>query len=223
MENTNKKKTTICAAIKRTVRAWKLFWKIMPGWFVATFLKGIFSAITPYVTIWFSAKLINELAGGRDPMVLRHYVIWILASSAVLMLANAVFERWYKAEDCTMWSRGNIIYMQKLLNMDFVDIDSQSVYDLYMQIMQSQNYAAWGLMESLSLLESIVPAIFQIIGGIGLSVSLFSTMVPDNSKGLLFLNSPMSIIVIVSALMLAAAASPWCATKGSSYWSRFTP
>ena len=223
MENTNKKKTTICAAIKRTVRAWKLFWKIMPGWFVATFLKGIFSAITPYVTIWFSARLINELAGGRDPMVLRHYVIWILASSAVLMLANAVFERWYKAEDCTMWSRGNIIYMQKLLNMDFVDIDSQSVYDLYMQIMQSQNYAAWGLMESLSLLESIVPAIFQIIGGIGLSVSLFSTMVPDNSKGLLFLNSPMSIIVIVSALMLAAAASPWCATKGSSYWSRFTP
>lgn len=99
MENTNKKKTTICAAIKRTVRAWKLFWKIMPGWFVATFLKGIFSAITPYVTIWFSARLINELAGGRDPMVLRHYVIWILASSAVLMLANAVFERWYKAED----------------------------------------------------------------------------------------------------------------------------
>lgn len=223
MENTNKKKTTICAAIKRTVRAWKLFWKIMPGWFVATFLKGIFSAITPYVTIWFSARLINELAGGRDPMVLRHYVIWILASSAVLMLANAVFERWYKAEDCTMWSRGNIIYMQKLLNMDFVDIDSQSVYDLYMQIMQSQNYAAWGLMESLSLLESIVPGIFQIIGGIGLSVSLFSTMVPDNSKGLLFLNSPLSIIVIVSALMLAAAASPWCATKGSSYWSRFTP
>ena len=76
-------------AWKLNMRALKLLHGEMPGWFTATILNGLLAAAAPYAAIWFSARLIAELCGGRDVNVLTRYVILILASTALLMLLKA--------------------------------------------------------------------------------------------------------------------------------------
>lgn len=53
-------------AWKLNMRALKLLHGEMPGWFTATILNGLLTAAAPYAAIWFSARLIAELCGGRD-------------------------------------------------------------------------------------------------------------------------------------------------------------
>ena len=57
-------------AWKLNMRALKLLHGEMPGWFTATILNGLLTAAAPYAAIWFSARLIAELCGGRDVNVL---------------------------------------------------------------------------------------------------------------------------------------------------------
>ena len=89
MEAKTKEKSFV-QAWKLNMRALKLLHGEMPGWFTATILNGLLTAAAPYAVIWFSARLIAELCGGRDVNVLTRYVILILTSSALLMLLKAM-------------------------------------------------------------------------------------------------------------------------------------
>ena len=111
-------------AWKLNMRALKLLHGEMPGWFTATILNGLLTAAAPYAAIWFSARLIAELCGGRDVNVLTRYVILILASSALLMLLKAMASRRVEAEDETKYFGVRNIFIKKMLSMDFVDADS---------------------------------------------------------------------------------------------------
>ena len=54
-----------------------------------------------------------------------------------------------------------------------LNADSQRVYELQSQIWQSQNFTGYGLRQSIEIFRSGCNALFQILGGIGLSLGLF--------------------------------------------------
>lgn len=73
---------------KVTLReTWRLHWRacrlihgLCPGLFAITALHAIAIALTPYVTIFFSARIINELASLRRPEELIRLVTAALLS-----------------------------------------------------------------------------------------------------------------------------------------------
>ncbi|HIT33073.1 MAG TPA: ABC transporter ATP-binding protein, partial [Candidatus Faecousia intestinigallinarum] len=54
-------------AFSLTARAFRLLWKYQPGLPLWTLLHSVLSAVQPYTTIYFSARVLGELAYGRDP------------------------------------------------------------------------------------------------------------------------------------------------------------
>ena len=171
------------------------------------------------MTIWFSAQLLNELAGSRNPAALRNWVLLTLGATAVIMLLNAILQHWREAEESTFYANMQSVFGKKRLDMDFPNADSQRVYELQSQIWQSQNFTGYGLMQSIEIFRSGCNALFQILGGIGLSLGLFFAKIPQAS-GLGFLNSPLFTVGFIALLFAAALAAPVCATKGNSYWER---
>lgn len=219
MSNNTNKKTSFAAAFKNNLRAWKILFKPCKGAFVSIFLSAFTAAASPLVTIWFSAQLLNELAGSRNPAALRNWVLLTLGATAVIMLLNAILQHWREAEESTFYANMQSVFGKKRLDMDFPNADSQRVYELQSQIWQSQNFTGYGLMQSIEIFRSGCNALFQIIGGIGLSLGLFFAKIPQAS-GLGFLNSPLFTVGFIALLFAAALAAPVCATKGNSYWER---
>ena len=80
MSNNTNKKTSFAAAFKNNLRAWKILFKPCKGIFVSIFLSAFTAAASPLVTIWFSAQLLNELAGSRNPAALRNWVLLTLGA-----------------------------------------------------------------------------------------------------------------------------------------------
>ena len=219
MSNNTNKKTSFAAAFKNNLRAWKTLFKPCKGAFVSIFLSAFTAAASPLVTIWFSAQLLNELAGSRNPAALRNWVLLTLGATAGIMLLNAILQHWREAEESTFYAKMQSVFGKKRLDMDFPNADSQRVYELQSQIWQSQNFTGYGLRQSIEIFRSGCNALFQILGGIGLSLGLFFAKIPQAS-GLGFLNSPLFTVGFIALLFAAALAAPVCATKGNSYWER---
>lgn len=208
-------KITIRQGLRYALREWNIFWKLSPNFFIATFACAALTALSPYATVWLSAQLVGELAGNRDLHRLTTLVLWILGTTTVLTFLRSASFHWKEAETDDLWRRHNKTYMDKQMSLDYVDEDSQRVYDMYSQIMQNANLSGAGGTICILQVEQIMTALFQILGGIVLSWGLFASAVPDGT--LAFLSHPAFVLVFFAVMAGVACLSPVFAGQAAKY------
>ncbi len=211
------KKATLKETFISARRAYGIMHKEFPGLIGVVAASRAFSALLPYVSIWFSAQIINELAGMRRVDVLRPLVLWALGSALVLGVIREILERW----NVRMQNRFNIsrqnVYTDKLLSMDYEDVDKAEVRGLLGKIRGNDNWNAWGFFKLEEVLENTVTGFAGILGAVALTVSLFTSAVPGGQ--LAFLNHPVFVVLIIGILVLTTMLSSFCHNKSSSSYA----
>ena len=134
----NKDKVTLKETFQIHWRAYKTIRHFAPGTFASITLHGIASALTPYVVIWFSARIINELAGLRRSEELLRLVIAALLTGAGMTLVTGLLQRWRNAMLARYSVRKYRMFADKMLSMDFADMDDAKTHDLRRQIEESE-------------------------------------------------------------------------------------
>lgn len=200
-------------------RGLRLMEKRIPMAFVAAAVCAVFSALSPYVTVYLSAQVINELAGARNPGRLRELVLWTVGTSAFLGLANALLGRWKNKQTAGMDLAREKIFEDKMLDMDYVDMDTQHTHDLRSQIRQAHNWSLWGLGRIYWIYEQMIRSVLGILGALTLSAGLFTSRIPEAGV-LAVLNYPLCNALILLALLAVTFLSPMLGNKASMYWSR---
>ena len=206
-------------AAKLTVRSIRDIEKNVPGRIISTVLAASVQSITPYVTIWLSAQLINELAGLRRPDVLWKWVIGTVGISALLQLIGAFLTRWVSAMNSLHNPRKENLYLQKLLSMDYADADAQHTHDLKAQIEQNENWSGWGLNRATEAVEKLTKAIVGILGALVLTVSLFTSCIPESGGVLTALNSPWFVIGLLAIMAVLLWFSAKCTSTLNQKWA----
>lgn len=210
-------KITLRETFRIHYRAFQDIRKYCPGIFVVTALHSIVSALSPYVTIYLSARIINELAGLRRADVLWPLVLLTIGSTALLALLSGILFRYKVAMSAKYSVRKNYIFADKMLSMDFADIDKTETHDTLSQIKQSEQWEGWGLNRLFGFFSDFLQSIFGILGAIALTVSLFMMQVPKTAGALTVLNHPAFILAFIAALALAAGLSPMCKNKAVAH------
>ena len=82
-------------AFASNLRAIKLWRKLVPGLFAGMLCYKALQAVAPYATVYFAARLLDELAGRRDAAILMRWVLITLCTEAVLAVLTAFTKRWY--------------------------------------------------------------------------------------------------------------------------------
>ena len=90
---------------KVNIRAFRLINHHCPGMFLSKFLHAVFSATLPYVSIYFSARIISELAGLRRADILVKWIIAELLVVSVYKLITAGLDRWEITKTFLWWPR----------------------------------------------------------------------------------------------------------------------
>ena len=132
-------------ALSLQLRAMKIWWQMDPQIFLSSAIHALCSAITPYVGIYFSAQIINELAGERNSQRIWNLVIITILITAVLQLLNAVLLHWKEWKHRMLETYEREIYAKKFMKMDYIFLDNQHTRDLRSQIFQNHNITGWGL------------------------------------------------------------------------------
>lgn len=221
------KKISMTKAIRLHLRGIRLLNKVQPKFFPVQTLYCIVYALSPYVTVFFSAQILKELAMARRPEVLWHWVAAGVLCMGVMAIANAFFQKRKETLLSDLWGRKEIIFIHKMFSMDYAELDKQENHDLRAQISQNENWSGWGIMRIQEIYEAVLNSVIGIISGIILTVSLFTLPVPNSAGRLTVLNSP-AFILILAVLMIgicvfagrleARATNCWSDCAGEATW-----
>ena len=144
MKKKDEKQMTAKEVCSVTLRGFRLLYRMQPKAILTGVILAIWGALTPYVGISFSAQIIDELAGGRDPERLRSLVLLTLGSAAIISLISALLSRWNNAENEKMWSSYRHLFVAKNLDMDFVRIDDPETHKMLNTIQENGWGGGWG-------------------------------------------------------------------------------
>lgn len=198
-------------------RIFKMCAKARPGFFAARFSVQILGAISPYVTLYCSARFLNELTAARRTEVLTRWVLLILGLTAALGVISALLRRLEEAE---IGMRGfwlNWIYGRKALDMDFSKADDARYSDQLVQIIQTSNFSGHGIPKFTNLLPRLLGTFFKVAGGIALSISLFTLPVESQARNLPMLK--VGLVLAVGGILTMLVLAPLLADKSIRAWN----
>lgn len=217
----NKKKVTWNEMLKLNSRAFKIIYHQYPQMMLSRLISVVWKALTPYVGIYLSALLINELAGNQNAERLQFLVLLTLGSAAVIALGTALLDKWRETHNAGMWQKMDKILSQKMLDMDFVNVDQTHTAELLSTILQNMNGNDWGFTRVIEECEELCSSVLTILGGISLTVSLFVSKVPDGSS-LAYLNHPLAVLLVIAVMLAITFIAPMLSTKAGSYWAKYS-
>ena len=216
-KNGDNNKITLGESINLFRRGFSLIAKYCPGLFLFRFLHAAVSAVTPYVTVFFSARVINELTGACRPEYLWRLAAAAVVSAGVLTLASTYLNRREDFNRNILWHQQSRIYADKLLSMDYADMDKQSTSDLLAQIKQYSTWSSLGLSRIPGIFDDAVRSSIGIISAVTLTAGLFLSRVPENAGYLTILDRPIGLFTFILAVAVPITMAPLMSGKERRY------
>ncbi len=213
-------KMTVKEAFYLNKRALLVWWKKSPKMFLSILISAIVSELIPFVGIYFSAQIINELADERNPERLLQLVVITLGVTSVLALLKAGINRWRSTYHHGTFYKENKIYFDKLLSMDYCEMENSRTHDLFSTVEQNRQWTGWGILRMMGQFESLVASMICIVGAVSLTVSLFTLQIPKSAGGITILNNPICTLGIVLLMMFVTVMGPALSVKANEYWAK---
>lgn len=212
------KKNSVRETVRLSLRGYKIWWRENPNLLISAMAYGVVDALAPYVSIWLLARLINEIAGPRNLKTLIELALAVMTTTAVLALLSAGLMRWKNVQWASIWHTQNKVFVEKLLSMDFADVDNAHTQELRSQIGQNTNSGAWGLYKLLYCFDDMFRSVMSIVGAAVLTASLFLLPVSQSSGKLVILNNPLFIVLVIAIMFAVTFAAPLFSVKAGYYW-----
>lgn len=207
-------------AAASSMRAAKELHKVSPKIFPVITLYALVHAILPYVTVFFSAQILKELALLRREDVLWKWVIGDVVCTGVLTLLKAILEQRYETLLDDLWGRKEILFTRKIFCIDYADADKQETHDLRAQIRQHENWAGWGLARVPGMYQIGLKNMIGILSGIALTISLFTCPVPETAGKLTVLNNPIFVLILAGIMIAVSLFAGKLSAKALEYWNK---
>ena len=196
-----KKKMKFSRIVSAHLRGMKELHKVSHQLFPTLILCSVLKGIIPYVTVFFSAQILTELSEACRADILWKWVVASVVVVGVLSVLKSITQHRYGALFDDVWGRKEILFCRKSFSMDYADIDNQTIRDKRTQLFQNDNWAGWGFGRIMQITEDVVETIVGIAGGIALTVSLFTAVVPVNGGNLTVLNNPLFVLLLAAMLL----------------------
>ena len=201
------------------LRAIRVLHRVSPRFFPVLTLYCIFNAITPYVTVFFSARILRELAVLRREEMLWRWVLAGVLCTAAAAMGKALLDRRHNTLLSDLVGRKEILFIRKAFDMDYGALDNQENRDLRDQIKETENWAGFGLERVPDIYAEVLTGVIGLISGIALTVRLFTVPVPESGGWLTVLNHPVFIVVLAAGILAVSILAGHLGAKVKLCWA----
>ncbi len=188
---------TLKKRIEVTRRGYDILHTYTPGLIKAKVISSTIEALSPFVTIWFSAQIVNELMGERRPKALLCYVLFVIGIHLLFSMFKNVSDKIVDEKQSGMWSQFRKIFTDKQMSMDCVDLENQDVQKQRQKAEENLFMFGNGLGQLVWDTADIARVVVGIVASIVLTVSLF--MAKSGNK---IMDSGFWILGIFAVLVL---------------------
>ncbi len=196
----------------------KIWWGIEPKLFLSTAMHAVVTALSPYITLWLSSQIINELVGCRTPSVLWKWVILTVAVTGVLKLLEDGLYHWKKAVHALESDYEDKLLADKLTQMDFAAVEAPRTNDLRYTLRNFMYNNVYGFTKIHSwYFEKLIGGISSVLGAVSLTWSLFSSQAGSR---LPWINNSFLTVCVILMLLGGAFLSPALMVKASGTYTK---
>ena len=214
----NEERVTLREAVRLHTRAFRMLNGYCPGYYLFMALKTVLTSIIPYVTVFFSARIIDELAGLRRPEMLGRWVLLTLLIDAALGLLSALLGKHMNVHwERYAWQSLYQCFVDHFLTTDYVNMDKQEARDQYSQIMQNAQWGGLGLAQVHQIFEAMVRAAVGIAGALALTAGLLMTRVPESAGRYTALDHPLALLGLLLLIAAMVTVAPLLDAKAGTY------
>ncbi len=217
-----KEKTTLRRAAAVHLRAIRELHRVTPQHFPVLTLYCLFGAITPYVTVFFSARVLTELATLRRAEILWRWVLAGVLCTGFAAIAKAALHRRCNTLLNDLYGRKEMLFVHKIFRLDYSELDKQENHDLREQIKQNEQWSGWGLMRVHEIYSGAVTGILGLLSGAALTVSLFTAPVPNSAGWLVVLNDPIFALVLAAGILIISILAGRLSARAMQCWGDFS-
>lgn len=155
---------------KRLIGVW---YSLSHRYFYAVIIGSIVNAITPFVPIYFSAKLIDGLAMGADVKLLALYAALTVGITAILGIIKAWTDRQQELGEEEAFNTNEWMHAEKAMNLAYSSIEDRDVA-LLQERVKTETNTGYNIFYLVGTTERFVRSAVRIISSISMTATFFS-------------------------------------------------
>ena len=200
-----------------TARGYRVLKKYCPGLIRAKVLSAVAETLSPFVTIWFSAEIINEISGGKRIARLTLLVLLTVGLNYALSMVRNAMDRVIGEKESGMWNSFSKIFADKQMSMDFADLENRDVQKQKQKAQENLFMFGNGLAQLVWDTPSVVRVFVGIAASVALTVSLFTSR-----TGHTVLDSGIWIAAAAALMALAGWIGAYLRKKEEKVFEKWT-
>ncbi|MCL2160080.1 MAG: hypothetical protein FWH48_11795, partial [Oscillospiraceae bacterium] len=211
-------KLTFRQHIKITLRGLKILASVPQTVMILKIFQSIFDAAVPLINIYFSARILNELAGEKNQGELVFLVLLAIGLNLASMLAKSIFARYADYRGTDLLNALLKVYADKLFFMDCMNIEDSKIQQQFSEIRKYHFGTKFSLYHFLNIYSEIVFSIMPIVLSVAMAFSLFSQKVPAGSQ-FAYLDSLAFYAIVIIVFACTVFLSPYLSMIGGRTWT----
>lgn len=189
-------------------RGFALIHQLRPRLITYGIFMAVFRALTPFVNIYMTALILNELLGSQNVSRLVAYAAAVVALNWVFGMLNDGFVQLRNERMIPIWALQTHMLSRKMMDMDFANLEDPHTHELEQSVYARCMYMGrtlWSLQEQA---ENILGGFIGVAVSIGMTASLFVSSGNAHQTGFLafvdsFWFSGIIILLILASVFLS--------------------
>ena len=202
--------------IKITKRGFGILKKYCPGLAEQKALYEIIHSLQPFISIWFSARIVDELTNYCRKEYIATYVISIIVINFICTVIQNVLLHVCNEKEMQMWNWFEKVFSDKQMSLDYDDLEDVSIQKQRQEVEENLFMFGNGLGQLVWGTSVIVKVFINIFVALLMSGTLFIS-----KSGEKIVDHPIWIVIILGCITLCGFSNYKATRKENSLFMKW--
>lgn len=202
--------------IKITKRGFGILKKYCPGLAEQKALYEIIHSLQPFISIWFSARIVDELINYCRKEYIAIYVISIIVINFICTVIQNVLLHVCNEKESQMWNWFEKVFSDKQMSLDYDDLEDVSIQKQRQEVEENLFMFGNGLGQLVWGTSVIVKVFINIFVALLMSGTLFIS-----KSGQEMVDNPIWIVIILGCITLCGFSNYKATRKENSLFMKW--
>lgn len=210
------KRMSIHKRISVTIRGFSILKQYCPGLAQGKALYELIYSIQPFISVWFTAQIINEISTQRRLKPVLVYILSVVLTNFICAVLKSVINRVCNEKESQMWSWFGKIFSDRQISLDYVDLENAAIQQKRQEAEENLYMFGNGLAQLVWGTSALVRASVNILASLVMTVSLFGSQ-----SGNKVIDNQLWILITLVCITLGGLSNSKATVKGNKVFMKW--
>lgn len=210
------KRMSIQKRFSVTMRGFVILKQYCPNLAQGKALYELIRSLQPFISVWFTAQIINEISTHRRIKTVMAYVLSVIVIHFICAVLKSIIERVCNEKEAQMWSWFGKIFSDKQISLDFVDLENANIQHQRQEAEENLYMFGNGLAQLFWGTSALVQAFVNILASLFMTVTLFLS-----KSGNKIIDNPIWILIVLFCIILGGLSNSKATVKENDVFMKW--